>query len=158
MGKRCITNIKMNFSIKHITKAFELSRLPEFYAEKVISNLPEAVRQTRLIQPDNLDDLFEWFCFEENISERELKSHSRKKNLVELRLKFSTLSKVKFGKKATQQAIGKVLNRDHASVLRYLRIVKARSLKGKKVNKLSSEIRKTKDSIDKNYEFTQLVR
>jgi hypothetical protein len=120
MGERCITNIKMNFSIKHIIKAFELSRLPKFFAEKVISNLNEAVRQTRLIQPDNMEDLFELFCLEEGISERELRSKKRSHYLVELRYKFTKLAVQTFGKKATQVKIGKVLDRDHGTILWYL--------------------------------------
>ncbi|GEM_PF-7070598 len=126
----------MNYSIKHITKAFELAGIPGEHAVNVTQYLDEAVRRTRLIQPDNLEDLFELFCFEENISERELKTKKRDHHLVELRIKFAKLAKERFPK-ATQEAIGRPLNRSHETVLYYFRIIKEREwLKEKMSQKL----------------------
>lgn len=126
----------MSYTINHIRKAFELAEIPEGFANRIINYLPEAVRLVALSDPNILNDLFDDFCRIEEIDREWLLSRKRSAEMFEIRLKFTKLAKEKFGKKATQQAIGYVLNRDHATVLWYLRILKLREAKAEKLNKL----------------------
>lgn len=128
----------MKYSENQIRTAFAIAEIPTDFANKIIGYLPQAVEQLRLTEPETIADLFEWFCLTENICETELKSSKRDRYLFEIRLKFTTLAKEKFGKRATQQAIGNILNRNHCTVLHYFKTIKARKLKVDKLNRIKN--------------------
>lgn len=128
----------MKYSESQICKAFELGNIPHDFAENIIKLLPDAVEQLRLVQPETLEDLFEWFCLNEKICEEELKSEKRDRYLFEFRLKFTNLAKETFGKKATHCAIGKALNRDHSTIMHYFTKIKARKLKSEKLERIKN--------------------
>lgn len=146
----------MNYSKLQILKAAELSGLSEGQAQYLCSLLNEAVKLTELVLPTTLEGLFELFLLNESINKEEFLSKNRKNKLFEYRIKFTKLAKETFGKKANSLSIGKTLNRDHASVLRYLKIIKAEEKKLKKVKKLKYTGTPF-DEWPKKYELTNLL-
>ena len=140
----------MKYSKFQILKAAELSGLSEAQAMLISSFLD-------IVTTSTLEDLLVAFCLDENINKEEFLSKKRSNHLFEYRVKFTKLAKSKFGKEATQEAIGIVLNRDHASVTRYLKLLKAKEQKIKKTKKLKFNGTPFNE-WPKKYELTNLLR
>ena len=65
----------------------------------------------------NIDDLFREFCYASGFTEKELKSKSRKRDLVYARSSWAFIAHGLFD--STLGKIGEFINRDHSTVHRY---------------------------------------